>query len=120
MENTHSRRLWEHENGFEEYFWRQVMQTSILTGKGQVTIPAGLRRRLNLSAGDRVGFEWVDGAVRLVKWENPVEAAFGLVRGDRSVFGEEMRQAIRERAGGVVDSAACICSSDFPSQWPSV
>ena len=43
MENTHSRRLWEHENGFEEYFWRQVMQTSILTGKGQVTIPAGLR-----------------------------------------------------------------------------
>ena len=82
------------------------MQTSSLTRKGQVTIPAGLRRRLNLSAGDRVGFEWADGAVRLVKRENQVEAAFGLIRSDRSVSDEEMEQAIRVRAGGVADSTA--------------
>lgn len=74
------------------------MHSSTMTAKGQVTIPAELRRRLNLSAGDRVGFEWVDGAIQLVKREHRVEAAFGLIRSDRSVSDQDMEQAIAARA----------------------
>lgn len=74
------------------------MQSSTLTVKGQVTIPAELRRRLNLSPGDRVGFAWVDGAIQLVKREDRVEAAFGLIRSERSVSDADMEQAIESRA----------------------
>jgi AbrB family looped-hinge helix DNA binding protein len=81
------------------------MQTSTVTTKGQVTIPADMRKRLNLVAGDRVGFEWVDGEVRLVKREDRVEAAFGLIKSDSSVSDEDMEQAIRVRGAGGDGSA---------------
>ena len=74
------------------------MQTSTITTKGQVTIPAEMRRKLGLSPGDRIAFELVDGAIRLVRREHRIEAAFGLVKSDRSVTDEEMEQAIRTRA----------------------
>jgi AbrB family looped-hinge helix DNA binding protein len=76
------------------------MQTSTLTSKGQVTIPADVRRRLGLRPGDRVAFV-VDGdEVRLVRKESRVEAAFGLCKPERSVSLEQMDQIVRERAGG--------------------
>ncbi|MFY9976178.1 MAG: AbrB/MazE/SpoVT family DNA-binding domain-containing protein [Chromatiaceae bacterium] len=75
------------------------MQTSTLTSKGQVTIPAELRKRLGLRPGDRVGFVVEDGAVRLVRRESRVEAAFGILKGETSVTDEDMETAIRERAG---------------------
>ena len=75
------------------------MQTSTLTSKGQVTIPAEVRRRLGLHPGDRVAFV-VDGdAVRLVRKESRVEAAFGLCKPDRSLSLEQMDEVIRKRAG---------------------
>jgi len=75
------------------------MQTSTLTSKGQVTIPAEVRRRLGLHPGDRVAFV-VDGdEVRLVRKESQVEAAFGLCKPERSLSLEQMDQIIRERAG---------------------
>ena len=75
------------------------MQTSTLTSKGQVTIPAELRKRLGLHPGDRVGFVVEDGAIRLVRRERRVEAAFGILKGETSVTDEDMEAAIRERAG---------------------
>ena len=75
------------------------MQTSTLTSKGQVTIPAELRKRLGLRPGDRVGFVVEDGAVRLVRRESRVEAAFGILKAETSVTDEDMEAAIRERAG---------------------
>ncbi len=76
------------------------MQTSTLTSKGQVTIPAEVRRRLGLRAGDRVGFIVEEGEVRLVLSESRIEAAFGICQVDTSVSVEEMEQIIRRRAGG--------------------
>ncbi len=76
------------------------MQTSTLTSKGQVTIPAEVRRRLGLRAGDRVGFIVEKGEVRLVLSESRIEAAFGICKVDTSVSVEEMEQIIRRRARG--------------------
>jgi AbrB family looped-hinge helix DNA binding protein len=75
------------------------MQTSALTSKGQVTIPAGVRRRLGLHPGDRVGFIVEGEAVRIVRKENRIEAAFGLCKPNKTLSLEQMEQAIKERAG---------------------
>ena len=75
------------------------MQMSTLTSKGQVTIPAEVRRRLGLHRGDRVGFV-VDGdEVRLVRRESRIEAAFGICKTETSVSVEDMEQIIKRRAG---------------------
>ncbi len=78
------------------------MQSSTLTGKGQITIPAELRRLLGLKAGDRIGFELADGVIHLTKREDRIEAAFGLIQSDRSVTDGDMEQAIRSRARNAV------------------
>lgn len=74
-----------------------AMQSSTLTDKGQVTIPAELRRRLGLKPGDRIGFELTEGAIRLLKREDRVEAAFGLIKSERTVTDHAMERAIRAR-----------------------
>jgi len=74
------------------------MQASTLTSKGQVTIPADVRKHLGLHPGDRVGFIVEGGEVRLVRKESRIEAAFGICKTDRSVSIEEMEQIIKESA----------------------
>ncbi|MCP4289324.1 MAG: AbrB/MazE/SpoVT family DNA-binding domain-containing protein [Gammaproteobacteria bacterium] len=74
------------------------MQNSTLTSKGQVTIPADVRRRLGLHPGDHVGFI-VDGdEVRLVRKERRIEAAFGICKTGTSVSLEDMERIIKQRA----------------------
>ena len=51
------------------------MPQSTLTSKGQVTIPKEIRDALDLSPGDRVGYELEDGSVRLRRVD-PFDAAF--------------------------------------------
>jgi AbrB family looped-hinge helix DNA binding protein len=75
------------------------MQTSILTRKGQITIPLDVRKRLGLRPGDRVEFI-VDGdGVRLVRRESRIEAAFGICNSKTSVSVDGMEQIIKNRAG---------------------
>ncbi len=75
------------------------MQTSTLTSKGQVTIPAEVRRRLGLHPGDHVGFIVEDGEIRLVRRESRIEAAFGICKADTSMSIEDMERVIRQSAG---------------------
>lgn len=75
------------------------MQTSTLTTKGQVTIPADVRRRLGLHPGDHVAFIVAGDEVRLMRRERRVEAAFGICKAKVSVTDKDMEQAIRSRAG---------------------
>ena len=75
------------------------MLTSTLTVKGQVTIPVEIRRLLDLQAGDRVAFIITDDRIALERRECRIEAAFGLLKAERSVSLEEMEQAIRARRG---------------------
>lgn len=75
------------------------MQTSSVTRKGQVTIPAPVRKKLGLRQGDRVAFVDEDDKVVLMPVQNDVRAAFGLVSTRRSASLEQMRAAVRKRAG---------------------
>ena len=60
------------------------MHSSILTNKGQVTIPCEIRRQLGLRPGDKVGFTIENDHVVLFRKQNNIEAAFGLCRPKRS------------------------------------
>lgn len=75
------------------------METSTLTQKGQVTIPASLRKRLGIQPGDRVAFIEDDGKIVLKPVESDIESIFGLVKARKSVSLEVMEETIRKRAG---------------------
>lgn len=77
--------------------------SAAVTSKGQVTIPAALRERFGLKAGDRLRFfEGPDGSVRV---ERRATLSFGDLRGivklDRKVTAEEIDRWCGEaREGG--------------------
>ena len=75
------------------------METSTVTRKGQITIPARLRRRLQIREGTKVAFEAEGDHIVIRPLESDVAAAFGLVRATRSVSDKEMERAIRRKAG---------------------
>jgi antitoxin PrlF len=52
-----------------------MLQTSKLTGKYQATVPTSIRKALNLSAGDLIGFEIIGAEVRLTR-VTPLDVAF--------------------------------------------
>ena len=52
---------------------------SRMTSKGQVTVPAELRRELGLEPGDRVEFVWENGSVSIRKAESIVRKLAGSV-----------------------------------------
>ena len=53
---------------------------STVTQKGQVTIPAPVRKALKIQPKDQVAFELVDGEVRLRPIESAVLASYGAVK----------------------------------------
>lgn len=75
------------------------MASSTVTRKGQITIPARVRKRLGLRRGDRVAFVEEDGKIVLRPVESDVGAAFGLVQARKGVSLRAMDEAIRARAG---------------------
>jgi len=66
------------------------MKTSRVTTKGQVTIPAAVRKQLGIHQGDRVGFVYEDGKVIILPVIKDIEAAFGLVTAEQSISLKEM------------------------------
>ena len=75
------------------------MHQSSITVKGQVTIPASLRKKFGLQRGDKVVFKEEDNKIYLQPVENRVEAAFGIITPSKSATLEEMDEAIKKRAG---------------------
>jgi AbrB family looped-hinge helix DNA binding protein len=68
-----------------------------MTSKGQVTIPAPIRKRLGLRAGDRVAFVEDGEKVQLRRVRGDVTAIFGVARSKRSVSIDQMDAAVRKR-----------------------
>lgn len=78
------------------------MSTATLTSKGQITIPAEVRRVLNVQTGDRVEFVQIEpGRFELVAATRSVRELKGLFgKATRTVSIEEMNQTIAERGAG--------------------
>ncbi|TLS66726.1 AbrB/MazE/SpoVT family DNA-binding domain-containing protein [Mariprofundus erugo] len=75
------------------------MKTSLVTTKGQVTIPASVRNQLGIHQGDRVGFVYENGKVIILPVIKDIEAAFGLVSASQSASLDDIEQAIQSRGG---------------------
>lgn len=77
------------------------MSTATLTSKGQVTIPADVRRSLNVQAGDRLEFVQVEpGRFEIVAATRSVRELKGMFgKPARVVSIDEMNQAIAEGGG---------------------
>ena len=76
------------------------MSTATMTSKGQITIPADVRRRLGLEAGDLVEFVEADGGYAIRPANGDVRALKGLLRTPaKPVTIDEMNATIRARGG---------------------
>jgi AbrB family looped-hinge helix DNA binding protein len=77
------------------------MSTSILTSKGQTTIPKDIRKRLNLHPGDRLEFVIdEDGRVLVLPASIDASESAGMLKSAaRPVSVEDMNRAIRKRGG---------------------
>ncbi|OIO74484.1 MAG: hypothetical protein AUJ57_02150 [Zetaproteobacteria bacterium CG1_02_53_45] len=75
------------------------MKTSLVTTKGQVTIPASVRHQLGIHQGDRVGFISEGGKIIILPVIKDIEASFGIVMATQSATLNDMEQAIQNRGG---------------------
>ncbi len=75
------------------------MKTSLVTTKGQVTIPATVRQQIGIHRGDRVGFIYEDGKIIMLPVIQNIEAAFGLVKARQSASLDDMEKTIQNRGG---------------------
>ena len=77
------------------------MIESILTSKGQTTLPKPVRHVLGVVAGDRIRYIISDGEVRILP-VRPIGRLFGSIEYDGPpVSLEEMERAIADGARGV-------------------
>jgi AbrB family looped-hinge helix DNA binding protein len=60
-------------------------QVSVVTRKGQITIPAEIRRRLGIKQGDKVALRLEDDQVHLSRVENVVDRTAGSLKPRHSV-----------------------------------
>lgn len=74
------------------------MDTSSITSKGQVTIPAKIRKLLQLETGQKVKFTCEDHSVTITPVVDDISAAFGLLKATKSVTLTEIEQAISTAA----------------------
>ena len=73
------------------------MQTTRITTKGQITIPAAIRRKLDLKPGEQMGFSIKDEKIILQAVPSNIEDSFGLVSGKQSVSLADMEQIISKQ-----------------------
>ena len=73
-------------------------QTGVMTRKGQVTIPAEMRRALDIEEGDRVAFELVDDEVHIRRIGSVAECTAGILKGNEPPPSAEELREIAERA----------------------
>lgn len=74
------------------------MQTSSIISKGQITIPAPIRKSLALTAGQKVRFSYNDNVITITPVEEDISAVFGLLKATKTVSLEQMESAIIQSA----------------------
>lgn len=77
------------------------MDISTLTTKGQTTIPAAIRKRLNLQAGDKLQYLLEGERIVLVPAKRSIKELKGIVpKPAKPVSLEEMDAAVAEESAG--------------------
>lgn len=71
---------------------------STVTRKGQVTIPADIRRTLNIGEGNRVAFTMEAGEVKLSRAGSVVAATAGALKSDIPPLSAEKERRAAEQA----------------------
>ena len=72
-----------------------MMLSSTLTARGQTTIPAEIRKKLDLKPGDRILYLEEEGRVRIIAADKRTRDLQGLLpKPDKPVSLEEMEKAI--------------------------
>ena len=74
-------------------------QSGVVTRKGQVTIPADLRRQFNIKEGDAIAFRVIDGRLVLERGEDiarRLEGVFAEYAIDPPPTAEELREMAEE------------------------
>jgi len=72
--------------------------TSSVTRKGQVTIPAHIRRLLGLSTRDKVAFVVTEGKVQIGPAQSVVARTAGMLKSDTPALSPEEEKAAAEEA----------------------
>jgi AbrB family looped-hinge helix DNA binding protein len=87
-----------------------VMRTYVrrVSAKGQITLPAELRRRLGVRANDKVTIELEGETVRISRFAYTLESAYGSVRpiGEPEDFEAQSQEAKDEHAAKTVRKLA--------------
>ena len=76
------------------------MATATITSKGQVTIPANVRKALSLKPGDKIDFQIEEnGTARILPFSRKVSEVYGLLANkSRSTLStEEIDERLREK-----------------------
>ena len=71
---------------------------SVVTRKGQITIPAEIRRALNINEGDKVAFTMEAGELKVSRTGSVVAATAGALRSDMSALSPEEERKAAEQA----------------------
>lgn len=71
---------------------------TVVTRKGQVTVPAEIRRELGLKQGDKVAFILDEGEVRLARTGSVVQRTAGALKSHRPPLTAEQLRESAERA----------------------
>jgi antitoxin PrlF len=74
------------------------MSSSTITQKGQVTIPAELRKSLGIEPGDRLSFSKKGSKIIMIKKKFKVEQSFGVLKGSAGVSIKAMKKTLTEAA----------------------
>lgn len=70
---------------------------TVITRKGQITLPAEYRRILNLKEGDKVAVSLKGGEMAIAPYGSVTARTAGLLRGDGPVLSaEELRRAAEQ------------------------
>jgi AbrB family looped-hinge helix DNA binding protein len=71
---------------------------SVVTRKGQITIPAEFRKALNIKEGDKVALSMNEGEVRLTRTESVVARTAGVFKTDEPAKSAEELRLLAEEA----------------------
>jgi AbrB family looped-hinge helix DNA binding protein len=71
---------------------------SVVTRKGQITIPAEFRKALNIKEGDKVALSMNEGEVRLTRTESVVARTAGVFKTNEPAKSAEELRLLAEEA----------------------